>query len=88
MLPPVHTLPADSALKQAATAMVERRIRAVPILDRESGQSQLSGLLTETDLLKQIQAVEKLVVSARIDGTNARGARTMSYEKSHCHFVG
>ncbi len=54
---PVYTLPEEASVKQAAIAILERRIGAVPLLagGRNGDRPRLSGLLTETDLLRQLQ---------------------------------
>jgi acetoin utilization protein AcuB len=48
MRAPVHCLPPDASPFRAAMDMVERRIGAIPVVDRD----RLVGIVTETDLLR------------------------------------
>ena len=52
--PPV-TIPADASIGEAARAMVEKKIGCLPVLDGD----KLVGLITETDILKQVSEVEE-----------------------------
>ncbi len=51
MTSPVVTIPADADVRDAAQLMIERRIGALPIVQKDG---RLSGLITETDLLKAL----------------------------------
>ncbi len=53
MLDNVEPLSPDSMLDQAARAMAQQQLKAVPVVDSER---RVTGILTETDFLRRLQA--------------------------------
>lgn len=54
MVRDVFTLPADAPVGDAVAAVLNRRIRCIPVID---GGGQVVGIVTETDLLQLLEHV-------------------------------
>lgn len=54
MVRDVFTLPADAPVVEAVEAVIQRRIRCIPVLD---GESKVVGIVTETDLMQLLEHV-------------------------------
>lgn len=49
---PVHCLPQEASVLDAARDMLRLKIGAIPVVERVAGEGLLSGIVTETDLLR------------------------------------
>ena len=54
MVRDLFTLPADAPVAEAVAAVIQRRIRCIPVID---GKSQVVGIVTETDLMQLLEHI-------------------------------